>query len=53
MYLDFEGFADVRLQNGDIAIQTSKEIMLNFTHSVPLFCLGAPIVANPILIGCA
>ena len=35
MYFDFEGFADVRLQNGEIAIQTSKEIMLNFTHALP------------------
>jgi hypothetical protein len=51
-FFTFEQFADVRLQIGDISIQTSKELMLNFTHAVPNFCLASPIVANPIVIGC-
>jgi hypothetical protein len=52
MYLDFEVFADIRLDSGDIAIQTNKELMLNFTHANPNFCVAAPTVVNPIIIGC-
>lgn len=26
--------------------------MFNWTHSVPHFCLGAPVVINPVVVGC-
>jgi hypothetical protein len=47
MNLHFTKKANINLKQGDIAIQTTNEFIMNFTHSVPNYCLGAPVFANP------
>jgi hypothetical protein len=50
--LVFEELLNVNLETGDIAIQTKQEMMVNWTHALPNFCIASPVVANPIVIGC-
>lgn len=48
----FKEFANIKLDAGDIVVQTDKELMVNWTHSNPHYCFGSPAMVNPIVIGC-
>ncbi|KAM3127056.1 hypothetical protein pb186bvf_020829 [Paramecium bursaria] len=48
----FTNFSRINIESGDIIVQTDQEIQLNWTHAIPNYCYSAPLVANPIVIGC-
>lgn len=51
-YADIKHEAKLNIESGDIIYQTPKEILIDFIHSVPSFCIGSPAIVNPVITGC-